>query len=121
MITTIGMEAQPLIRYRTGDHTRIIPGKCICGSEVRRLDFVRRIDQSKSMREMDELLFQFPELVDYCVRSVGGKKEITALFISDNGEELIRNVCAEKNIISLDCRKAEWSDRTLYPAKRIIL
>ena len=95
MITTIGMEAQPLIRYRTGDHTRIIPGKCICGSEVRRLDFVRRIDQSKSMREMDELLFQFPELVDYCVRSVGGKKEITALFISDNGEELIRNVCTE--------------------------
>lgn len=79
VITTIGMEAQPLIRYRTGDHTRIIPGKCICGSEVRRLDFVRRIDQSKSMREMDELLFQFPELVDYCVRSVGGKKEITAL------------------------------------------
>ena len=121
VITTIGMEAQPLIRYRTGDHTRIIPGKCICGSEVRRLDFVRRIDQSKSMREMDELLFQFPELVDYCVRSVGGKKEITALFISDNGEELIRNVCAEKNIISLDCRKAEWSDRALYPAKRIIL
>ena len=47
VITTIGMEAQPLIRYRTGDHTRIIPGKCICGSEVRRLDFVRRIDQSK--------------------------------------------------------------------------
>ena len=121
VITTIGMEAQPMIRYRTGDHTRIIPGKCICGSEVRRLDFVRRIDQSKSMREMDELLFQFPELVDYCVRSVGGKKEITALFISDNGEELIRNVCAEKNIISLDCRKAEWSDRALYPAKRIIL
>ena len=31
-------------------------------------------------------------------------KEITALFISDNGEELIRNVCTEKNIISLDCR-----------------
>ena len=77
-------------------------------------DVYKRQDQSKSMREMDELLFQFPELVDYCVRSVGGKKEITALFISDNGEELIRNVCAEKNIISLDCRKAEWSDRALY-------
>lgn len=121
VITTIGMEAQPLIRYRTGDWTRIIPGRCLCGSEIKRLDFVRRIDQSKSMREMDELLFQIPELVDCCVRSVGETKEITALFTSDNGEELIRNVCAEKNIISLDCRKAEWSDRALYPAKRIIL
>ena len=69
-----------MIRYRTGDHTRIIPGKCICGSEIKRLDFVRRIDQSKSMREMDELLFQIPELVDCCVRSVGETKEITALF-----------------------------------------
>ena len=45
VITTIGMEAQPLIRYRTGDCTRIIPGRCICGSEVKRLDFVKRISQ----------------------------------------------------------------------------
>ena len=61
MITTIGMEARASDQIQDGDHTRIIPGKCICGSEVRRLDFVRRIDQSKSMREMDELLFQFPD------------------------------------------------------------
>ena len=121
VITTIGMEAQPLIRYRTGECTRIIPEKCPCKSEVKRLDLVKRINPAGSIREMDELLFQIPELVDYCVRSVRGKKEITAFFTSDNGEELIRNVCAEKNIISLDCRKAEWSDRVLYPAKRIIL
>lgn len=43
-----------------------------------------------SIREMDELLFEIPELVDYCVKIVDGKKEITALFTSDNGEERIR-------------------------------
>ena len=57
VITTIGMEAQPLIRYRTGDCTRIIPGRCICGSEVKRLDFVKRISQPGTIREMDDVLF----------------------------------------------------------------
>jgi phenylacetate-CoA ligase len=31
VITTISKEAYPLIRYRTGDITRIIPEKCPCG------------------------------------------------------------------------------------------
>ena len=56
VITTIGMEAQPLIRYRTGDWSRIIPGRCLCGSEIKRLDFVKRMDPLGSIREMDRLL-----------------------------------------------------------------
>ena len=61
-----------------------------------------------------------PALGQHGVNIVQFTKEFNAR-TADNGEELIRNVCAEKNIISLDCRKAEWSDRALYPAKRIIL
>ena len=121
VITTIGMEAQPLIRYRTGDCTRIIPGKCSCGSQVKRLDFVKRISPSESIREMDEVLFQIPELIDYSVRITEGKKEITALFASDNGNELIRNAYPDGDIFSLNCRRAEWKDKDLYPAKRMIL
>ena len=120
-ITTIGMEAQPLIRYRTGDCTRIIPGKCSCGSEVKRLDFVKRISPLESILEMDEVLFQIPELIDYSVRITEGKKEITALFTSDNGKELISKVYPNVDIFSLNCKKAEWTDKALYPAKRVIL
>ena len=119
VITTIGMEAQPLIRYRTGDRTRIIPGRCLCGSEIKRLDFVKRMDPLGSIREMDELLFEIPELVDYCVKIVDGKKEITALFTSDNGEERIRSVLEEKDIRSWNCKKAKWEDGALYPGKRV--
>ena len=119
VITTIGMEAQPLIRYRTGDWTRIIPGRCLCGSETKRLDFVKRMDPLGSIREMDELLFEIPELVDYCVKIVDGKKEITALFTSDNGEERIRSVLEEKDIRSWNCRKVKWEDLALYPGKRV--
>ena len=53
VITTIGMEALPLIRYRTGDYTRIIPGRCRCGSEVIRLDTLRRKGDAGKMAELD--------------------------------------------------------------------
>ena len=121
VITTIGMEAQPLIRYRTGDCTRIIPGRCICGSEVKRLDFVKRISQPGTIREMDDVLFQIPDLVDYSVRITEDKKEITALLTSDKGMESLRNVLTDGDTISLNCRKAEWKDTALYSAKRVIL
>ena len=117
VITTIGMEAQPLIRYRTGDCTRIIPGRCICGSEVKRLDFVKRISQPGTIREMDDVLFQIPELVDYSVRITEDKKEITALLTSDKGMESLRNVLTDGDTISLNCRKAEWKDYSLIFCK----
>jgi len=38
VITTFRKEAAPLIRYRTRDISRIIPGECPCGSPFPRLD-----------------------------------------------------------------------------------
>ncbi len=41
VITTLGREAMPLIRYRTGDVASILPGPCGCGSPLPRLGPVR--------------------------------------------------------------------------------
>ncbi|MBQ1552373.1 MAG: phenylacetate--CoA ligase [Clostridia bacterium] len=38
VFTTLRKEGAPLIRYRTHDLTRIIPGDCPCGSEYPRID-----------------------------------------------------------------------------------
>jgi phenylacetate-CoA ligase len=38
VLTTLRREANPLIRYRTRDLTRIIPGPCPCGRTHRRID-----------------------------------------------------------------------------------
>ncbi len=38
VMTTLDREANPLIRYRTRDITRIIPGQCPCGRTHRRID-----------------------------------------------------------------------------------
>jgi phenylacetate-CoA ligase len=41
VLTTLKREAMPIIRYRTGDLTRIIPGECPCGRMHRRVDRIQ--------------------------------------------------------------------------------
>lgn len=41
VLTTLQKEAMPLLRYRTGDLTRIIPGKCGCGRNHIRIDRIK--------------------------------------------------------------------------------
>ena len=72
VITTIGMEAQPLIRYRTGDRARILPGVCPCGSELRRLDTVSRLDAAAFLH-LENAVFSLPWVADYrAVRKADG-------------------------------------------------
>ena len=64
VLTTIGADAMPLIRYRTGDFTRILP-PCKCGGVTKRLDTVSRREGDISMEELDSHLFRIPGLADY--------------------------------------------------------
>lgn len=64
VLTTIGLEAMPLIRYRTGDYTRILP-PCPCGGVTKRLAMVSRSEGETSMEALDSELFRVSELVDY--------------------------------------------------------
>ena len=64
VLTTIGAEAMPLIRYRTGDFTRLLP-PCPCGGVTKRLDTVSRREGKISIEELDSVLFRIPKLVDY--------------------------------------------------------
>ena len=112
VITTIGMEAMPLIRYRTGDYTRILPGKCPCGSEALRLDTVERRDGGEEMAALDETLFRLPFVADYRAERKNGK-----LFL-----EIL--TCGEGELPPLDAavtaRPVRTEDGPLYRAKRRI-
>ncbi|MHC1713080.1 MAG: DVU_1553 family AMP-dependent CoA ligase [Solidesulfovibrio sp.] len=47
VFTTLTRKAMPLIRYRTGDAARMLPGPCPCGSPLRRLGpIIGRIDRT---------------------------------------------------------------------------
>lgn len=112
VITTIGMEAMPLIRYRTGDYTRVLPGPCPCGSEVLRLDTVRRREVS-GLEALDETLFSLPFVADYRAEKRDGQLCLLVL------------TCGEGRLPPLDAavqmRPVSPVDRTLYAGKRKLL
>ena len=51
VLTTLTTRAFPLIRYRTGDRVRLIPGPCPCGRTLRRLSWSpHRTDEIMTIR-----------------------------------------------------------------------
>jgi len=70
VITTLVKEGAPLIRYRTHDLSRIIPGECPCGSKFPRIDVIKgRTDDMMKIKgvnvfpsQIEEVLKTFPEL-----------------------------------------------------------
>lgn len=70
VLTTINREAMPLLRYRTRDLTRILPGECPCGRHHIRLDRMKgRSDDMIILKgvnifpiQVEKILMQFKEL-----------------------------------------------------------
>ena len=76
VLTTINREAMPLLRYRTRDLTRILPGECPCGRHHKRLDRMKgRSDDMIILKgvnifpiQIENILMQFRELgTDYLI------------------------------------------------------
>ncbi|MCR4619449.1 MAG: phenylacetate--CoA ligase [Paludibacteraceae bacterium] len=76
VLTTINREGMPLLRYRTRDLTRILPGKCACGRTHRRIDRLQgRSDDMIIMKgvnifpiQIEKILLKFKELsTDYLI------------------------------------------------------
>jgi phenylacetate-CoA ligase len=69
VVTTLEKEAVPLIRYRTRDLTRMVPGQCPCGSILPRHD--RLLGRSDDM-----IIFRavnvYPGQIDHVLSGIGG-------------------------------------------------
>lgn len=64
VITSLKREAMPLIRYRTRDITRIIPGTCPCGRTHRRIEpITHRIDDMMIINGVNI----FPSQIEECI------------------------------------------------------
>jgi phenylacetate-CoA ligase len=73
VITTLTKEATPVIRYRTKDITRIMPGECACGRTHRRIDRLHgRTDDMMIIRgvnvfpsQIENVCTGFEEIADW--------------------------------------------------------
>ena len=111
VLTTINREAMPLLRYRTRDLTRILPGDCPCGRHHKRLDRMQgRSDDMIILKgvnifpiQIEKILLQFKELAtDYLITletlsdndSMTVEVELSNLFTDDYArlEQLTREI-----------------------------
>ena len=96
VITTLVKEGAPLIRYRTHDLSRIIPGKCSCGSDFPRLDRIMgRTDDMMKIKgvnvfpsQIEEVLQTFPEISsEYQIRiSHLDGKDTMRIYVETTGD-----------------------------------
>lgn len=96
VLTTLVKEGAPLIRYRTHDISRIIPGECPCGSHYPRIDVIQaRSDDMVKFRgvnffprQIEEILALFPEASsEYQIRiSHLEGKDTLRLYVETTGD-----------------------------------
>lgn len=73
VFTTLTRRGMPLIRYRTGDIGRFLPGPCPCGTTLKtlarvthRADGEIRIgDSTFTLADLDEALFALPDVLNF--------------------------------------------------------
>lgn len=108
VITTLVKEGAPLIRYRTHDLSRIVPGECKCGCKFPRLDTINgRTDDMIKIKgvnvfpaQIEEILKEFPETSsEYQIRiSHLDGKDTMRIYVETTGDydfqELSCNISA---------------------------
>ena len=95
VLTTINREGMPLLRYRTRDLTRILPGECPCGRHHKRLDRMKsRSDDMIILKgvnifpiQIETVLMQFKEL---------GSNYLITLETKDSNDEMMIEVELDK-------------------------
>ncbi|HEX9060580.1 MAG TPA: phenylacetate--CoA ligase family protein, partial [Clostridia bacterium] len=87
VITTLRKEGAPLIRYRTHDLTRFIPGKCRCGSDYPRIDTL--IGRSDDMVKVKGAII-YPSRVDELLATIDGVSSEYQIMIDHlNGKDIL--------------------------------
>ncbi len=120
VLTTLTKQAMPMIRYRTGDITRIITGACECGRSLRRIERI-------STRSDDMLTVQgvniFPSQIEAALLSIEGTlPHYNIILYSENGMDSIEvNVEITEAIFSDRVRSLEAFQHNLIDAVEDVL
>lgn len=87
VITTLRKEGAPLIRYRTHDLTRFLPGECKCGLKYPRIDtLIGRTDDMIKVKGVNI----FPSQIDEFLQGIEGASSEYQIMIDHlNGKDIL--------------------------------
>ncbi|HAN44511.1 MAG TPA: phenylacetate--CoA ligase, partial [Ruminococcaceae bacterium] len=87
VITTLAKQGAPLLRYRTHDITRLIPGECPCGCKFPRHD--RIVGRTDDMVKVKGVLI-YPAQVDKLLASIdGASSEYQIIIDHKDGKDVL--------------------------------
>jgi phenylacetate-CoA ligase len=114
VFTTLTRRGMPLIRYRTGDAGRFIPGPCSCGTVLKTLAHVtRRWDNvvqlptgdTLALAELDECLFALDGVVDFAAMYEPGI--LTLTLAAHQNEAIVSEAHAALSVLPIIARAVE--------------
>lgn len=111
VITTLTREGMPLLRYRTGDFARLLPGTCACGSRLKRLECGGRLGFGGMIAKLDEALFSMDLLVDYDAEYEPDVKRLTLGLKFMDDRFCVERSCADKNSIDISSVNGNCMDK----------
>ncbi|MFH0785966.1 MAG: ATP-binding cassette domain-containing protein [Pseudomonadota bacterium] len=116
VVTTLCKEGAPLIRYRTRDITRIIPGPCSCGSLMPRHSRIRgRSDDTIKFRGVNI----YPSSIDTILSAIPGLgSEFQIHLTRDDAERDHMRLVVERAEGVEEKRSAELSHEVVHQMKR---
>lgn len=89
VITTLVKEGAPLLRFRTHDLSRIIPGECQCGSKYPRIDIIKgRSDDMFKVHGVNMFPCQVEDLLKQ-VEGASSEYSITIARDEDNNKDVM--------------------------------
>ena len=119
VVTTLCKEGAPLIRYRTRDITRIIPGRCSCGSILPRHSRIKgRSDDTIKFRGVNI----YPSSIDTILSAVPGIGSEYQIHLSRDaaGRDHMRLVIERAEGVAVN-RSAELSHEISHQIKKQLL
>ncbi len=106
VLTALRREAMPILRYRTRDLTRILPGECECGRVHKRIDRIQgRTDDMFIIKgvnvfpiQVEQVLMNIPEV---------GNNYVIVLKRENNVDDMVVRVEVTESVFVEDMRKLE--------------
>ena len=120
ILTTLGKEGSPLIRYRTRDITRILPGRCSCGSILPRHSRIKgRSDDTIKFRGVNI----YPSTMDTILSGIPGLGSEYQMHLTRDeasGKDFMKVIIERGQAVDAG-RTAELVHETGYQIKKQLL
>lgn len=128
VLTTLDRTMMPILRYRTHDLTRILPGDCPCGRTHRRIDRIKgRTDDMFIIKgvnvfpmQVEKILVKYPGLGSNYLISLDSEGDNDVMTVDVELDGLNTDVYPELQRMTKDIQRALKDEILLTPRVRLV-